>query len=341
MRWTQRLLVGLCLIFAGCATPTVPDPGGSTAPATTTVPPTESISDTRFEPGIYYGTPSGEQGVFRLAWVNGTLPTLRFEGVGFDLVATTLISVDDGRTFLQTGAGGQTKTIQLKGLYHPARPSVSPDGRHAVVQAADHADLSGGPGDDLDIYLVDVRDGTTTPISDEPVNEESPEWIPQTDQVLWSSFDPDAGIDAVVYNVTTKQVVRRFPGAGGIHLDVSNDANAFFDPARMRIYDLQTGALEADLHASTLAGLRAAGYETDQRYPGQANRGTFPMDGAFSPDGTRLVFDGAVRKDGQYGVIIASTDRDGTGFQVLTPLITVDPSHANHHSFSQLNPTWI
>jgi Tol biopolymer transport system component len=252
-----------------------------------------------------------------------------------------LFSIDDRRSLRTTRPSGTATTIQVGGLFHPARPSVSPDGKWALVQAADHEVLTGGAGDDLDIYLIDVRQGSAVPISHESVNEESPEWIPGTDRVLWSSFDPQAGIDAVVYNVTTDQIVRRIPNGGGLHLDVAHDAKTYLDAARMQIYSLETGQLVADLRATILSSLRDAGYEPDDRYPGQANRGTFPMDGAFSPDGSQLVFDGAVKKEGAYGVIVARANRDGTAFQVLTPLLQVDPAFSNNHNFSQLNPMWI
>jgi hypothetical protein len=109
----------------------------------------------------------------------------------------------------------------------------------------------------------------------------------------------------------------------------------------MRMYALPSGTLETDLEDEVLAGLAAAGYAPDTRFPGQANRGTFPLDGAFSPDGREILVDGAVVKDGRYGVILARIGVDGSSFTVLSHLIAVDPARSNQHNFSQLNPAWL
>lgn len=119
------------------------------------------------------------------------------------------------------------------------------------------------------------------------------------------------------------------------------DGARLLDPGRMRVYALPDGELEADLLERVLDALTEAGYEPDDRFPGQAGRGTFPLDGDFSPDGTRIVFDGAVRRAGAYGVILAEIGLDGKGFAIRSPLLDVDPSRSNDHNFSQLNPAWI
>lgn len=109
----------------------------------------------------------------------------------------------------------------------------------------------------------------------------------------------------------------------------------------MHIYEIQTGRLIADLRAEAIEGLKAAGYEPDDRFPGQANRGTFPLDGGFSPDGRWIVFDGAVRRGTAFGVVLAQIGVDGTGFQLLSDLIPTKPEYSNNHNFSQLNPRWL
>lgn len=52
------------------------------------------------------------------------------------------------------------------------------------------------------------------------------------------------------------------------------------------------------------------------------------------------MFDGAVEKDGQFGVILCRIDLGGTGFSVLRPPVQVDPRFSNNHDYSQVLPRW-
>ena len=90
-----------------------------------------------------------------------------------------------------------------------------------------------------------------------------------------------------------------------------------------------------------MSGLDDLGYQPDTRFPGQANRGTFPLDADFSPDGGHIVFDGAVERDGTYGVVIFQMTITGDEITPLTGMIDVDPVVSNNHNYSQLNPSWL
>lgn len=321
-------------LFAGCA-----DRGGEGPAPSNDTPSAEECGT--FASGIYHGRPSA-QGGFELQVVGGQLSEpVPYDGVGFDLDVHTHLSVKDDQTYARYTPSCATRRVVVPGVYHPGRPSLSPEGDRAVVQGLAASVITGGSGDDFNIYLVNLTSGAHQRLSPLSVNEESPEWIPGTERVLWSSFDPEAGIDVHVFDLASNAEVLRIPGAGAIHLDVSADGTRLLDPGRLRIYDLATGDQLADLHAEAVAQVTARGFELDTRFPGQANRGTFPLDGSFSPDGTSVVFDGAVRRDGDYGVILARMRIDGTAFEVLSGLIDVDPASSNNHNFSRLSPTWI
>ncbi|MSQ26442.1 MAG: hypothetical protein EXR49_09330 [Dehalococcoidia bacterium] len=109
----------------------------------------------------------------------------------------------------------------------------------------------------------------------------------------------------------------------------------------MRLYDATTGSQTADLRAAAIAGVRGAGFELDTRYPGQANRGTYPLDGTFSPDGRTIVFDGAVRRGSDYGVVMAQISVTGADFRMLSDLVVVNPAFSNNNNYSQLNVVWL
>lgn len=327
----RSLVLGLVLAgWAGCMEG-APPPEPSSEP--------EPGNRASFDPGIYHAVP-GPAGA-RLAKLNGSTPApIGFGGVGFDLRPGLFVSVE-GSSMLAVEPDGTRRSIGLDGVFHAARPSLSGDARRVTFQALDHADFRGGAADDFNVYVADLASGVTVRVSNATVNDESPEWVPGKPWIVWSSFDPERGIDAHVVDVDTKTEIVRLPDAGAIHLAVSQDGKRLLDPGRMRLYGLPGGALEADLKDEVLAGLAGAGYAPDSRYPGQAGRGTFPLDGAFSPDGARIVFDGAVVREGRYGMILARIGVDGTGFEVLTGPMEVDAARSNQHNFSQLNPLWL
>lgn len=257
---------------------------------------------------------------------------------GFSIRADRLVYPGGSDGLIIAAPTGASRTVRVPGLYQVARPSLSPDGRSAAVQASE--DPNTPPGS-LNIYVVDLANGTWRRISDRPVNEESPEWFPKSNRIAYSSFLPQSGVNLHVYDLDAQRDVLTVPGGGGIHLAVSPDERTILEPGRMGLYDVATGNRLADLREEAIAGVRGAGFEMDTRYLGQANRGTFPLDGTFSPDGRTIVFDGAVRRGNEYGIVMGQMSLTGTGFRVLSDLVPVNPAFSNNNNYSQLNPVWL
>lgn len=340
MKSVAFALLALFVLLAGCTTGETPAP---TRPSTTSDVPvvTEVSGATEFPSGIYYGHPI-EQGHHTLRHADGaSIPTIRYHGVGFDVSKTLFVSVDDDRRVTMVQPDGKVTSIVATGLFHPARPSLSPDGERIVVQATLTPEPPGGPGTNFEIFIIDLADGSSTRISNGPMNDESPEWVPGTETIVWSSFSPEEGIDLHEYWVAEGKENTTRDDLGAIHLDVSDDASSFLDPGRLRLYELSTGELVGDLKDEAIEFARLAGYERDTQHAGQANRGSFPLDGAYSPDGNEIVFDGAVTRHGESGIIVMTIARDGSRAETVVSMLPYNPAWTNNHNFSGLNPTWL
>ena len=131
-----------------------------------------------------------------------------------------------------------------------------------------------------------------------------------------------------------------FKDIGSIHLAISKDGKMILNPLRMQIYDSSTGLVMEDFRAKLKASIKELGYNLDTRFPGQANLGTFPLDGDFSPDGKKIVMDGAVEKDGKYIIILFTADSNGQNASVIDTL-EIDPTYSNNNNYSQLNALWL
>ena len=310
----------------------------TTSPTTSPTAPQASSPTARFPAGITYARPASS-GPSLLA-VAGGAPLARVEapGPGFairrDLAVTTRVDA-----LIVTTPDGKQRVVQPQGLRQVVRPSLSPDGKRVAVQGADANDRANPP--DLNIYIVDLASGSAKRIGNLPWNEESPEWVPGTEYVVYSSFSAADGVNLHIFDVAAERELLTVHDAGAIHLAISADGRRLLDPGRALIYEIANPAQPIDLRVRLREGIRAAGYELDTRFPGQANRGTFPLDGDFSPDGRSLVFDGAVKQGDRYGVVLFTVDIDGGNLKVLSDLISVDPARSNNHNFSQLTPTWL
>ena len=247
-----------------------------------------------------------------------------------------LVYVDDNRVIM-VNPQGEKKTIEAKGIHMMARPSISTDAKKVVVQAADSADSNQQP--DLNIYLVGLDDGTTERIGTLNYNEESPEWFAVGNKIAYTSFSPSEGINIHIYDTEEKTETHLFEGIGSIHLAISKDGKMILNPLRMQIYDSSTGLVMEDFRAKLKASIKELGYNLDTRFPGQANLGTFPLDGDFSPDARKVIMDGAVEKDGKYYVILFTADLNGGNISVIDTL-EITPAYSNNNSYSQLNPLW-
>ncbi len=314
------------------STPTAtPLSGATRAPVSTAI---DASAKRGFSPGVYYGQPSEVPFVTNLAYLDETLKTdIRWSGVGFDMRPDAVVFADFENIILVQRSGEKRK-LRVPGLSQIARPSFSPDGKKVAVQAL------GSSGSDLNIYVINLDTGDAERISFLTVNEESPEWFPGQNKIAYSSFSPSDGLNIHVYDLDAGREMLSFE-EGAIHLAISPDGSMIFNPQLVRLYDAATGSLVSDLRTKVLAGLNSLGYEPDTRFPGQAGRGAFPLDADFSPDGSHIVFDGAVERNGTYGVAIFRMTVAGDEMTLLTGMIGVEPANSNDHNFSQLNPSWL
>lgn len=312
-----------------------------------------------FPGGIYYIQPSQSQPGGALKLLNGQPPAaITIQGQGFDIHGDTLVWADPGDPSLnfRTAAGG-TSRLEVNGLYALARPSFSPDGMFVAVQATE---VPFSPADGpayLAIYKIRVSDGAVTQVSPTPPQAqpgyELPEWMANGNIAYWSASSGCTVIEIVSADGEQIQTIRDGtpdgcfnpdPSTGPrFHIASSADGGRILIPGQLQVYDAQDATLIADVRAEALAGLMDHGFQPDDRFPGQGNGGTFPLDGDLSPDGSQIVFDGAVRRDsdGAFGTLLMQIGTDGTGFTILSDLITVDPALANNHNFSQMVPMWL
>ena len=323
------ILLAAGLILAACAGESKPAP----SPIPTFTPTSTPPETATFAPGIYYRQPLPGSPETVLSRLDGPVtPKIRLGEPSFDIRPDAVIFTDDQNMIL-VAPDRTERVVPVPGIYEVVRPSFSPDGMWAAVQAVE------SPGSDLNIYVVNLETGDSERISFLNVNEESQEWFPESNRIVYSSFDPQEGIMAHVYDMDAGEEILAFDG-GDIHLAVSPDERLIFNPHLIRLYDAVTGEMISDLKEKVLGALDAQGYVPDTRFAGQAGLGAFPLDADFSPDGSHIVLDGAVERDGTFGIVIFQMTASGDDLTPLTDLIQTDPSYTNNNNFSHLNPIW-
>ena len=327
-----------------------------------------------FPAGLYYVQPALDHPGGKIRILNGTIPRdVDFTAQGFDVspdfIATAEYDSDSQMSdIVLWRADGSTQRVAVApGLYGVTRPSLSPDATRVAVQATEtpFTPPSNMP-QYLSVYIIELATGKWTrlvPLSSDPATgNELPKWFPSSDRIAHQ------GIEFVDENgsQTACQVIRVYDVASALpvltirrngttgcyqpingveegprfHFAVSQDSARLIIVGEMQIYDAKTGSLLSDIHQKVMDALSAAGYTPDARFPGQGGGGTFPLDGTFSPDGKSIVFDGAVQKNGAYGVLLMQVNTDGTGFTILQGPIQVTPEFSNNHNYSQVNPNW-
>ena len=231
----------------------------------------------------------------------------------------------------------QRRQVPTPGIYETARPSLSPDGRRAVLQASETPAV---PPPSLDIFVVSLDDGTSRKISSLPYNQESPRWFPKSNRIAYSSFSPTEGVNLHVYDLDLAKETLFIHDGGALQIAISPDEKTILDFWRLRAYDVATGAVVSDLRASLEAALPATGYAADTAHPGMGGRLSFVLDGSFSTDGASLVIDGAVTRGATSGSVLFTTPLAQIALTAVTPIIALNYSFSNQNNFSQLNPTW-
>ena len=326
----HKAVLGLVLVAVVTACGgTEPEP--TPLPVATDIP---SQTASEFGQDIYYRQPYLDEYAALLTNLEG-LPLPPIEVMAFDIRPEAVVYANDDKLVL-VAPNGDVNSINIPELHQMDRPSFSPDGTKVAVQARE----TYTEPEDINIYIVDLSTGKSERVSHLAVNEESPVWFSNKNKIAYTSFDPISGLTAHIYDVDIGREIQAIKGAGYIHLAVSPDGTLIFNPVLARLYDIETAKMVADLKDKVLTALESNGYTPDTRYRGQANLGTFPMDADFSPDGNHIVFDGAVEKNGKFGLIIFSMTTSGDNITSLTDIIEVNPAFSNGNNYSQLNPNW-
>lgn len=371
--------VGAGALLAACtpaataptAAPAAPVAAQTTAVPAPTIQPTPAPTATpaaKFPAGLYVMRPRADGPGGELELVGGTLAQkILVRSIAFD-VSPDAVVWGENDTLVVARADGTMQRIAVKGLYAVGRPSLSPDSQRVVVQATEDVFVPRGTPppvgaiQHLDtVYIVDLRTGTWRRVGAVPdpnnvaTQSEMPVFFPSGDRVAY--WVPEQGCLVIkVHDAATLAEVltirdrgttgcyqpkRGFLDGARFHFAVSRDSSRIVSSGQLQVYDAKTGAVVADVHQAALDGLAAAGYRRDTRFRGTQMAGTFPIAASFSPDGTQLVFDGGVEKDGVYGVILCRINIDGSGFTVVRAPVPVPmPQFTNNLNFSPLWPQW-
>ena len=295
-----------------------------------------------FNPGIYYRVPNmNNPGAVLGRLDDPLLAAIELQPFGWDMCGDVVVSpADNGLAF--SSAAGARRALVVDGIYRIGRPSFSPDCRRVAVQASATPGIVGGV-EDLNIYVIDAETGAAERVGILNWNEESPRFFPVGNRLAYSSFSPEDGINLHVYGFDENREVLLVRGIGALQIAISPDGGRIIDPRKMRIYDAATGAVLLDLLAPLLAVLPATGFTLDDRFRddvGPPNRGLYPLDAAFSPDGTELVLDWALRQGDRVGDVLMRLSIDARQLRVLTDLIPTNAQFTNRNNFSQLTPLW-
>jgi Tol biopolymer transport system component len=292
-----------------------------------------TLPKSEFAPGIYFRKPFRDIHGGVLKKLDSSISS-SIDVEAFDIRPTAIVYAIDDKLVL-VAPDGKANPINIPGLHQIDRPSFSPDGKKVAVQARE----TYTEPEDINIYIVDLKTKKFERISHLHINEESPEWFKNQNKVVYTSFGP-RGLVAHIYDLDAGKEVQTIPKAGSIHLAVSPDGTLLFNPVLSRLYNIKTGEMVADLKKNVLTALKNHGHNLDTRFQGQAAQGTFPMDADFSPDGKHIIFDGAVEKNGQFGLMIFRMTTSGNNITPITGVIEVNPAYSNGNNYSQLNPNW-
>ena len=334
----------------------------TTRKTTTAPPPIGPAPKGGFPAGIYYELPTpGQTDSGTIKLLGGSLPTIAVSGnSGFD-VGQVLVWASDS-TLHVVSPSGSDRVMVIDGLYQIRRPSLSPDGKQVVVQAT-QTEQQGEANDQWQtVYVIDLATGAWRLLAGTgsmPYDgNDLPVWLQAGNEIAYESTEVKDTQNCVIVNVvdaTTGAVKRtlRRDGTSGcetpisilyesprMHMAFSTDGKKLLLVGTLQLFDAQTGASIGSLHDKALAGLQAAGYTPDDRYPPRTGDSPFALAGAFSPDGTKVVFDGSVKKGNAYYQLVMQINTDGSGFKTVAGPFQADEPFVSGNALSLLSVVW-
>jgi hypothetical protein len=328
----------------------------TTTTTTTTAPPPKG----GFATGVYFIAPSTTDpnaGTIKL--LGGSLPAIPVTGhSGFD-VGRVLVWVYNSEVHVVQPSGA-SRVLYIQGLNALSHPSLAPDGTKVVVQATQT--------DDPDAtyqtsYVIDLSSGNWTlfaPTGALPYDgSDFPTWSPAGDVIAYETTEINsAGLECTAFNIAdastgaVKGTIRRANDAGceraaslfweapRTNLAFSADGKKLLLVGLLSVVDPANGSELANIKDKVLAGVQAAGYQPDDRYPGRAGATPVALAGGFSPDGTKIAFDGSVRKGDDYYQLVMRINLDGSGFTILDGPFLENPRFAAGVTYSVLSTAW-
>jgi len=333
-----------------------------TTTAATTTTPTTPAPKGGFPSGVYYVVPSASDpaaGTIKL--LGGSIPSIVVHGrSGFD-VGRVLVWVDGNEVHV-VQPGGAARVLFVDGLYQLSHPSLAPEGTSVVVQATQTPPEQEPDPSFVTSYVIDLSNGSwrfLAPTSALPYDgNDFPTWSPAGDTIAYESTELKDGRDCTVVNLadatsgTVKNTLRRandaacetpasvfWEGPRG-NLAFSQDAKRLLLVGMLQVVDLTSGADVASLQEKVLAGLGAAGYTPDDRFPVRVGTSPVALAGGFSPDGTKIVFDGSVRKGNAYYQLVMRINLDGSGFTILDGPFAENPRFFAGVTYTVLSTAW-
>lgn len=291
-----------------------PAPGADDAVPGAPSPAPAPDQGTTLAAGIYFGVPdaAGEHVTLARAGtplvIQHTLP----EG-GFDVARDAIVYAENtasgARLVLGSPDGKARRVIPLRGVFQASAAALSPDGRTVAFTA--RLDANRERTEDLDVFVTEIAaaddDGVVpTRLSRLPASEAAPRWFPLVHRLAYAVRGATPGI-RVVDTDSGKELLAIPTSAAPGGVAVSKDGKRLLVPALGRIYDATAGSLVADFLASLRAGAVAQ----------TLTLGEFPRSGDFSPDGTRLVLEGAATADGETGSVVVTCGADGKALEIV------------------------
>lgn len=231
-------------------------------------------------------------------------PGTEYIGGGGEYIAYQSNRGGDYGLFLVSLATREQTPVTLNHDSNETQPAWSPDG----TKLAYTSDQDGN----LNIYVIDVRDGTQHRLTDHPASDISPTWSPDGHQIAFAS-DRD-GTDFDIYIMTLDGLT---PEGAPIRLTDNsyNDLDPRWSPQANLLVYITYSRGNADIGIITTNGTVHDLLTNDK---------SDDLSPAWSPDGAQIAFTSP--RDGDWEIYIVHTD--GSGLRQFTRNATYDDKPA-------------